>query len=168
MFLYDAETKKPVQQAVHIDRLKPAYIRQQVPRNFFKVLTKEPKRVQINISTQTESVQTTTEHKSVTEVISPIPDNISISRPKRVIRKPKRFCDTDHIDPNDVNYLSVSSDSVGYHKIKRVLAQRNTTDGLQYLVHVVGEPAQNAVWVSPSNLNVKAKQSIQHKPPPLV
>ena len=39
-------------------------------------------------------------------------------------------------------------------KLKRVLVQRDS----KYLVKIVGEPADNAVWVASSALNAKAKR----------
>ena len=66
------------------------------------------------------------------------------------------------MDPNDLPTFYVSSDSDSYHKIKRVLGQRDS----KYLVQIVGEPADNAVWVASSALNAKAKRAIKINPPP--
>ena len=85
-------------------------------------------------------------------------------RPKRTIRKPKRYCDSNHLDIKD---LSVSSDNE-FYKIKRVLAQRPTAAGLEYLVQFAGEPAQNAIWIPDSGLNVKAKEYIKSKSIPFI
>lgn len=76
--------------------------------------------------------------------------------------KPARFRDSDHVDPNDLPTFSVSSDTDGFHKIKRVLGKRNS----KYLVQIVGEPAENAIWVPFSALNAKAKRAIDIRPPP--
>ena len=89
------------------------------------------------------------------------PDN---TRPKRNIRKPKRYCDSDHVDAKD---LSASSDNT-FYKIKRVLAQRQTPNGVEYLVHFAGEPAQNAIWIPESDLNVKARQYVKTKSVPFI
>ena len=114
------------------------------------------------------SVQTQTETVILDKTI--IPDKtrsqagLVITRPKRTIRKPLRFRDSDHVNPDQISF----SDSEDVRSIKRVLAQRHTTDGIQYLVQQAGEPAQNAIWVLQSDLNAKAKQHVTKRPPPLV
>lgn len=76
----------------------------------------------------------------------------------RTRRKPVRFRDIDHVDPNHLFGSSVSSDENGHHQIKRVTAQKYTSRGTEYLVHLVGEPAQNALWIHFHNLNAKAQR----------
>ena len=44
-----------------------------------------------------------------------------------------------------------------------MLAQRQTSAGLEYLVHFAGEPAQNAIWIPDLGLNVKAMEYIKTK-----
>ena len=84
-------------------------------------------------------------------------------RPKRATVKPKRFRDSDHTDFKD---SSVSSDTE-FYRIKRVLA-RQTSNGLEYLVHFADEPAQNAIWIQDSSLNVKAKEYVKNKSIPFI
>lgn len=50
--------------------------------------------------------------------------------------------------------LSASSDST-FYKIKRILGQRRTPIGIEYLVRFAGEPAQNDIWIPESDQNVK-------------
>ncbi|MEW8548163.1 MAG: DDE-type integrase/transposase/recombinase, partial [Candidatus Thiodiazotropha sp.] len=85
-------------------------------------------------------------------------------RPRRIIVKPKRFRDSDHVNLKD---YSVSSEPE-FYRIKRVLAQRKTPSGLEYLVHFAGEPAQNAIWIPDSDLNVKAKAYVKNKSIPFI
>ena len=42
----------------------------------------------------------------------------------------------------------------------------HTSDGIQYSVHLVGEPTQNAIWMPGSNLNIKAQKNITDRPSP--
>lgn len=158
--LLDPNTHQVLPNAVHIDRLKIACIRVPTPDNFFTV-TNRTSPVTLN----DKAVQTL--EPIVLDVTTPVPQSVEnkqappqSSRPKRTITKPARF--DDFVDPD-----SVSSDG-GFHKVKRVLAQRKTKSGTEYLVQVVGEPAHNAMWVSSSNLNKKALKAIELKPPPMV
>ena len=88
--------------------------------------------------------------------------NPVVRRSDRKRQKPIRYMDDAHADPDDLPTFSVSSDSDGYHKLKRVLGQRDS----KYLVQIVGEPADNAVWVASTALNAKAKRAININPPP--
>jgi hypothetical protein len=45
-------------------------------------------------------------------------------------------------------------------KIKRILGQKCLDNKKLYLVHLVGEPAEHAVWVPFSSLNGIAKRSV--------
>jgi hypothetical protein len=132
---------------VHRDRLKLAYVREPTPSNYFSVTTcVKPKCFKSN-STQTNEIAQEQPRKS-----------------ERIRRKPIRYRNSDHVDPNDMPTFSVSSETDGFHKVKRVLGQRNS----QYLVQIVGEPAENAFWVPVSALNSKAKRAIEMNPPPVL
>ncbi|CAC5405680.1 unnamed protein product [Mytilus coruscus] len=63
---------------------------------------------------------------------------------------------------------SISSDDNRYHKIKRVLARKIDNNQLKYLVQIVGEPAQNSIWVEESSLSPKAKIVVQNRSPPMI
>lgn len=102
---------------------------------------------------------------SDTTTSAPLP---ALQRPTRIRQKPIRFRDDDHVDPMADTHCSVSSDSDGLHKIKRVLAQRHLNKGRECLVQIKGEPAQNAIRVLSSSLNVKAQNAIKQRPPPLI
>lgn len=157
--LIDPEGNQQFPKPLHLDRVKPAYVRQETPGNFFIVTTRKEKPTYLSAMTQTSEV-----------CIKSIPDKTQIQdrevaiRPKRTIRKPIRFRDSDHVSPDQLSF----SDSDGIRKIKRVIAQRHTSTGIQYLIQQAGEPAQNAVWISKSDLNAKAKQHVITRPPPLV
>lgn len=165
VILLDPSTKQLLPNAIHVDRLKVACIRVPTPDNFFTVTNKlspvicTDKAVQTVAPTEVDGLVPSAKYVQSRPVIEPS------SRQKRTIKKPARYKDL--VDPDELYQDSVSSDS-GFHKIKRVLAQRQTNNGAEYLVQVVGEPAQNAFWVSSSNLNAKALRGIQQRPPPLV
>jgi hypothetical protein len=171
--LKDQLEKKQFPQPIHIDRLKVAHVRQPTPSNFFKVITKVPEKQVSCQSTQTDfwEISGTPDMPvvplkcDVQVVDDVIPPN---TRPKRVIQKPIRYRDSDHMDPDMLDQEISLSDSGGRQKIKRFLAERHTPNGLQYLVQIVGEPAQNAPWVPSTSLNAKAKLIVLSKPPPFV
>ena len=159
--LIDPEGQKQFSKPIHLDRVKPAYVRQETPGNFFIVTKRREKPITVSVFTQTDpsNIQDTS-----------VPDRTQIqdrpvsTRPRRTIQRPIRFRDNDHISPDQISL----SDSDGSRKIKRILAQRHISDGIQYLIQQVGEPAQNAVWISHSDLNARAKQHVITRPPPLV
>ena len=97
-----------------------------------------------------------------------IEETLVIRRSARVTKKPARYADSDHMDPLTLPNFSVSSDTDGTHKIKRVLGQKSTSKGTEYLVHIVGEPSDNAIWVPFSSFNYKARKAIKAKPPPVL
>ncbi|XP_069109917.1 uncharacterized protein [Argopecten irradians] len=149
--LQDHEHKRQFPHPIHIDRLKPAHIRCPSPANFFRTAKKRTFR---HISAQTDihvhqnrdtvdnfpASSIDSGSSSASDSSSPAnqkPTPVS-TRPKRVLRKPARFCDSDHVDPNDLPL----PDTIVKVKVKRILAQRHTMDGLQYLVQLVGEPTQ--------------------------
>ena len=98
------------------------------------------KSVEIETQSQTpnplKSVEIETHEKTPSVIQEPVlraethmeNNQLPSVRPKRTIRKPKRYCDSNHLDLKD---LSVSSDNE-FYKIKRVLAQRQTAAGLEY------------------------------------
>ena len=156
--LRDPTGKRQFPDCVHKERLKPAYIRQPNPSPYFKVI-KSTKDIQfVNAGTQTT--------KETDPVTQPI---FEVRRSQRQIQKPIRYRDVAHVDPTaDIATFSLSSDSDGCHKIKRVLAQRQFGGRREYLVHISGEPAENAIWVPLYRLNAKARSAIETRPPPLL
>ena len=177
--LKDEATGKVLSTPIHVDRLKMAYVRQPTPSSFFGVVTSNKSQGVESTATQTDCIPNPTvkfsdspDSTSSSDIVTsgtttndPLP---ALQRPTRIRRKPIRFRDNDHVDPFDNTHSSVSSDSDGLHKIKRVLAQRNTNNGPEFVVQISGEPAQNAIWVPLSSLNSKAQNAIKVRPPPLI
>lgn len=167
--------EKFCQPPIHVDRLKIAYVRQPTPSSFFRVVTSKKSPGVTSTATQTDAKpQGLDSHDSNTSsdtmtsdttTSAPLP---ALQRPTRFRQKPIRFRDDDHVDPMADIHSSVSSDSDGVHKIKRVLAQRHLNKGREFLVQIKSEPAQNAIWVLFSSLNVKAQNAIKQRPPPLI
>ncbi|MES9904353.1 MAG: integrase [Sedimenticola sp.] len=164
----DPTTKKV--RLVHIDRLKAAYVRAPTPDNYFTV---NKSITSCSVSTQTDNVSESPDtHRFVDNdtdrdcINSHHDARVQPRQSARKCVKPIRFRDADHIDPTNLDDFSQTSDSDGLHRIKRILGQKATINGLHYLVHISGEPAENAFWVPFSSLNAKAQNAIQLKPPP--
>lgn len=172
--LKDEATGKVLSTPIHVDRLKIAYVRQSTPSSFFRVVTSKKSPGVTSTATQTHAIpQGLDRHvsnissdtmTSDTATSAPLP---ALQRPTRFRQKPIRFRDDDHVVSMADTHSSISSDSDGLHKIKRVLAQRHLNKGREFLVQIKGEPAQNAIWVSFSSLNVKAQNAIKQRPPQL-
>ncbi len=167
--LRNPESDKPLQNLVHINRLKMAYVRCPNPLPYFPdtVLTHIPPTADSDPSDSLPTAVPETADKPCTSHPPPLPPPLSppaatSSRPQRTRKPPVRYGQPVPLD-------STGSESPVYHHIKRVLAQRTGNSGTtEYLVHISGEPAQNAIWVPLSSLDAKAKQSVRVKPPPSV
>lgn len=173
VFLRDPSNGKVLPQSVHIDRLKMAYVRHPESNNFYQIRTRVPAKTYISQAVQTDTATVVSESSHQDEVTvgdkcSPTLDvPVPNSRPKRQVKKPLRYRDSDHVDPLSLN-LGIVENGKGYSNVKRVLAQRFTSEGLQYLVQLEGEPAQNAIRTSASTPNAKTKGKILSNPPPWV
>lgn len=177
--LKDLSADKVFPQPFHIDRLKMAYVRHPQPLNYYGITTKVLDKTYNTQSVQTD--KTSLVHADIQHVDTqddnlqePVDPKISLNdesqrnlRPKRNVQKPLRYRDSDHVDPCKLS-LGIIEQDKGSSNVKRVLAQRHTMDGLQYLVQLVGEPAQNAVWVHTNDLQNKTKGKILNNPPPTV
>jgi hypothetical protein len=159
VLLKDPVTNKVFDNIVHINRVKKAFVREPTPSDFFSVVSSRQVAVK-DQSCQTEAIP----DQQPTE--PPIPENTK--RPKRIIKRPHRNRDENYVDPRSLAIYSASSDTEECHKIKKILGQRHTPTGLQYLIHVAGEPADNAFWVGPSYLNSKARETVRVAPPPFI
>lgn len=173
--LKDEATGKGLSTPIHVDRLKIAYVRQPTPFSFFRVVSSKKSPGVTSTATQTDAIpQGLDSHDSNTSSYTMTSDTTTsaplqaLQRSNRFRQKPIRFRDDDHVDPMADTHSSVSSDSDGLHKIKRVLAQRHLNKGREFLVQIKGEPTQNAIWVSFSSLNVNAQNAIKQRPPPLI
>ena len=88
-------------------------------------------------------------------------------RPQRVRRKPVRYRNSSHVSAiSDTN--SSLSDKGKFYKVKKVIGQRGTDPNKEYLIHYVGEPAQNAVLTLWKDLNETLKRVVKSKPPPVL
>lgn len=155
VLLKDPVTNKIFDSSVHINRVKKAIVREPTPSDFFNVVSSR-QIAQKDQSCQTESVQLQNQTCD------------SKTRPQRHRQPPIRYRDGNHVNPTDVIVCDRSSDSDGCHKIKKVIGQKYSPQGLQYLIQVVDEPADNAFWVTPAYLNTKARESIRIRPPPFI
>ena len=160
--LKNPDTGRTMQQPVHVNRLKIAYVRQPTPHAYF------PSKVSTKVSTEDRA------QASEADSSAGPPANLgkqSTEPPRRSARKlqpPDRYVDPNHVnlDPTKVtDSETVSSDSRGYHKIKRVLGQRQKDDKIEYLVQIVGEPSYKSIWVTPSQLDSKARKAVQDRAP---
>ena len=149
VLLKDPVTNKILDNIVHINRVKKAFVREPTPSDFFSVVSAR------EVAQKEQSCQT--------DVVK----HDCQKRPQRVIRPPIRYRDDHHVDPTRL-LPSASSDSDGFHKIKKILGQRYSPNGIQYLVQIIGEPSDNAFWVAPSYLNAKATKAVNQNPPPFI
>ena len=136
-----------------------------------------------NVNTpEQESLDNTTsnEHLETSNVDSPCNDLLlsdhasvitekqdegtALRRSTRKRQKPERFRDSDFTTRGDSSDSTIKSTS----KVKRLLACKIVDGRHKYLVHLCGEPAQNARWMDLSDLNIKAKQMLKKRPPPLI
>lgn len=135
---------------VHVNRLKMAYVRTPEPANYLQ-----------------HSNDINTNETDTTESTLPDPRPIPSRKSTRVRRCPVRL--KDYVCPNTIlGTSSLTSDNNGMHKIKRVLAKKSENNTTLYLVQIKGEPAQNSIWVTESDLTLKAKDYIRKRPPPEV
>lgn len=139
-----------------------AYVRKPSPCDFFldTVTTHQENLAptvdsEVELSPLSDAVSDITQTSAAAEI--PFPTNTN-TRPKRHIQKPRRFRDTDHVDPLAFDTSSMSSDDHVYHKVKRILAQRECNGTKEFLAHLVGEPAQQAICVPISRLNTKTQR----------
>ncbi len=77
----------------------------------------------------------------------------------RVRNAPERFG-----IPIPLSHSSLSSDSDGYHKIKRVLGMRYRGGKTEYLVQLRGESARQSIWVRLDEMDSKARSNVLSHP----
>jgi hypothetical protein len=171
--LRDVPSDQVLPQPVHIDRLKMAFVRHPEPLNYYKVKTKLPDKTYTTQSVQTDIVQLEQDSSSVPfsndiqDTLVVPTDTVPMTRPKRLVQKLLRYRDADHVDPLQLNIGVVENTDVSTN-VKRILAQRHTPGGFQYLAQLKGEPAQNAVWVFANSLHKSTIQKLLSNPPPQV
>ncbi|KAK3105335.1 hypothetical protein FSP39_022873 [Pinctada imbricata] len=158
---------------VHINRLKIAFVRAPTPSPY--LTSKVKTSIDVHITTDNKCVQTdssvpvTNLPLQVTPQVTPQRSQHLRSpspRPKRIRRKPVRYRNSSHVsDISDINSLS---DKGKFFKVKKVIGQRGSNSDKEYLIHYVGEPAQNAVWTKWVDLNDKLKRVVKSNPPPIL
>ncbi|CAG2237233.1 unnamed protein product [Mytilus edulis] len=199
--LKDPDSQKCLPNPIHINRIKPAYVRQPNPAQYFmdQVETKMHVNTTTDQNTASDSSETS-ELSNTTVSHSEINDNDSndtendtgkfvmnnnsnnatdeqtkkckgksiqspIRKSTRLKKKPARFEDESFTDPGD---KTVSSDENRFYKVKRILARKIVDGTMSYLVHFIGEPAQNARWLKESDFDKKTRDLINHRPPPQI
>ena len=160
--------------AVHVNRLKLAHIRMPFPETYFRPNDEnQDNKDELSESLSEfnkESDHTENDANNANEIVNEQNKHVD-SRPKRNIRKPARYRDDDHVDPDNLEELSqpdIATELDGGIKIKRILAKKKDGGSFLYLVQKSGEPAQNAVWLTGSNLPPKANEMILNRHPPLI
>ena len=146
-----------------------AYVREPNPQPYFRDSVIAHKSTKNNASTQT------TMCPKDTIPLSLVPDHIEqtadpnnsiqpshhkpVRRSSRQRQCPERFG-----IPVELSHSSLSSDSDGYHKIKRILGIRCNKGSSEYLVQIRGEPAQQAIWVPLDHFDTKTKAKVLSHP----
>ncbi|CAC5413986.1 unnamed protein product [Mytilus coruscus] len=146
----DPENKRRLRMPVHINRLKMAYIRAPQPQTYLQHVS------------ESQSSNTTVDSST-----SSYSEQVPVRQSTRNKKPPAKFNDFVYLD-SELGTESISSDDNRYHKIKCVLARKIDNNQLKYLVQIVGEPAQNSIWVEESSLSPKAKMVVQNRPPPMI
>ncbi|CAC5385704.1 unnamed protein product [Mytilus coruscus] len=136
----DPENKRRLRMPVHINRLKMAYIRAPQPQPYLQHVS------------ESQSSNTTVDSST-----SSYSEQVPVRQSTRNKKPPAKFNDFVNLD-SELGTESISSDDNRYHKIKRVLARKIDNNQSKYLVQIVGEPAQNSIWVEESSLSPKAKK----------
>ena len=175
--LREHQSGKCFTKPVHINRLKMAYVR--VPNNAGYLLDRvvtnqrdiavvptdipgtEPDIALVTNGHTTTDVPEPEVTSSATEL--PVVAEPEVRRSSRVRQKPAKFR-----DGTFVSLEGSESDQVTPRKIKRILAERTVGNNTEYLVHYVGEPAQNAGWVPRSQLTQKNLLALERRPPPQI
>ena len=172
--LVDPLTNKTLKGPVHINRLKPAYVRMPNPCEFFldqvvdnKGTVNEQSCANSTIGTSATSTEEDEQPQHNQQAKQPnIPVQKEVRRSKRTIQNPSRFRDENFVSSSEGS--SISSEDKRLLKVKRILAKTMHNGKTCYLAHIVGEPAQNALWIQDTKIGPKTMDRIRAKPPPLL
>ena len=184
VILRDPHTNKCLPRPIHKNRLKPAHVRvpNPVPYLMDRVVTKHDERrssdsdissghVRDVSDSETNNPEVTQNDIQEPEVRKDptseeeVHNDIAPRRSTRTRQQPIKFRDGTYLQPDCCHD---SSDSDFTRKVKRILAERNVQGRTEYLVHFVGEPAQNAKWLLKSDLTNHALKLLRNRPPPVV
>ncbi|CAG2184532.1 unnamed protein product [Mytilus edulis] len=102
------------------------------------------------------------EQSSTNNEIQEVPN---LRRSTRQRQKPIRFRD-DYFVTSGTETSSASDGTL--LKVKRFLAKKNHDGNTRYLAHLIGEPAQNAIWIEDNQLGPKARALLKSRPPPII
>ena len=153
---------------IHINRLKMAYVRESNPSPYFldRVVTNgvgdRLPSPDISEAISNRGASTVSDNSTVGNKphgSSQLPRQ-PLRRSTRLRTRPSYYLEP--IAPSAV-LSSSESDRGQHHKIKRVLGRRNASE---YLVQLVGEPAQQAFWVKKHTMDQKARRGVELKPLP--
>ena len=138
---------------IHLNRLKAAHVRTNDPRyssinpELFPPLASRKVLKTPDVTNDAPMTVSIAEDKPNSN------NNSQLRRSDRLRRKPNMpFFD-----------VSTSSDS-DTPKIKKILGQKEMSGITHYLVHMKGEPSENAVWLPFSRLNAVAKAHVTNNP----
>ena len=168
VILKDPDTNICRKDAVHMDRLKMAFIREPSPKPYF--LDTVPTHKQTEFPLMNAEAEHQQNHMDTPEILDdysspkPTPSPPITARPKRIIRKPVRYRDFSGLSEDIVS----SSDSSCRYKIKRIVGQRKYDKEVQYKVILCGEPSNKSFWVARKDLDAKALKCIDQNPPPVL
>ena len=172
--LNNPHTGRKLKTPVHLDRLKMAYVREPNPVPYFvdRVITQKPPgpdpdrpTEQIPIPTPIQIDFDQTEPEARDQLANDPDKDLLPRRSARRTQAPMRYGEPLGLDSE---LYDSQTDNRGYHKIKRILCQRQKDGRAEYFVHIKGEPSQNAIWVPETMLDSKAKRRLRDKPPPVV
>ncbi|CAC5389345.1 unnamed protein product [Mytilus coruscus] len=135
--LMEPKTNKVIPQPVHINRLKPAYIRVPNPCEYFmdRVISKQD-----TVDTASTSRDNSTSDKSSTNT-DEAPEVPNLRQSTRQRQKPVRFRDDSFVTLSGTDTSSASDGTL--LKVKRFLAKKNHDGNIRYIAHLIGEPAQS-------------------------
>ncbi|CAC5414436.1 unnamed protein product [Mytilus coruscus] len=160
--LMEPKTNKVIPQPVHINRLKPAYIRVPNPCEYFmnRVISKQD-----TVDTASTSRDNSTSDKSSTNT-DEAPEVPNQRRSTRQKQKPVSFRDDSFVTLSGTDTSPASDGTL--LKVKRFLAKKNHDGNIHYLAHLIGEPAQNSIWIDENQLGPKARALLKSRPPPII
>lgn len=175
VLLRDPTGRRNCRRPVHKNRLKLAHLRPPSPAPYFNPQTEETDISSSKTEKEASSgeVETTNNTESRDSVSDMVLSNNNIAndettnalsehvrqtsvRPKRQVQKPLRYCDENHVNPDEVTRIIESSGN-NQLKVKRILAKWKDCANFVYLIQQIGEPAQNAIWLPLSRLPPKAQ-----------
>ena len=122
--LRDPTGNRIFRRPVHINRLKPAHVRQPLPAAYFQQTV--DKSDNNNSSIETSGQDNVYESEQGKNSSANYLSNEKPTRPRRNIRKPMRFRDSDHVELDLCDSTKTDSDTNEHIEVKRILAKKKT------------------------------------------